>query len=66
LAEDRARTIFVILSIPSFLISFLKFFGRNPRAGDVKWYCRRKLRFIYYLFGPAMIALALGLQLGVI
>lgn len=65
-AEDRARTLFVIVSIPSFLISFLKFFGRNPRQGDVKWYCRKKLRFLYYLFGPAMIALALGLQLGVI
>jgi hypothetical protein len=65
-AEDRAQTIFIILSIPSLLITFVKFFGRNPRLGDVKWYCRRKLRPVYYLFGPAMVALALGLQLGVI
>lgn len=66
LAEDRARTIFLIVSIPSLLIFLLKLFGRNPRDGDVKWYCRSKLRFIYYIFGPAMIALALSLQLGVI
>ena len=65
-AADRARTIFVIVSIPSFVISLLKFFGRNPASGDVKWYCRPRLRFVYYLFGPAMVALALGLQLGVI
>lgn len=64
-AEDRARTIFVIVSIPSFIIAFLKFFGRNPRPDDVKWYCRPKLRFLYYLGGPIVIAIALGLQLGV-
>ena len=66
MASDRAQTIFVIVAIPSFLISILKFFGRNPNPGDVKWYCRSKLRPVYYLFGPVMVALALGLQLGVI
>jgi hypothetical protein len=66
MAEDRSRTIFAIVAIPSFIFSILKFFGRNPRPGDVKWYCRRKMRPVYFLFGPAMVALALGLQLGVI
>ena len=64
-AEDRARTIFIIVSIPSFLISLLKFFGRDPLPGDVKWYCRPKLKAVYFLFGPMMVATALALQLGV-
>jgi hypothetical protein len=64
-AEDRARTIFVIVSIPSFLISVFKFFGRDPLPGDVKWYCRPKLKPLYFLIGPAMVAIALALQLGV-
>jgi hypothetical protein len=65
-AEERARTIFVIVSIPSFVISLLKFFGREPLPGDAKWYCRPKLKTIYFLFGPAMVAAALALQLGVL
>ena len=65
-AEERARTIFVIVSIPSFVISLLKFFGREPLPGDAKWYCRPKLKPIYFLFGPAMVATALALQLGVL
>jgi hypothetical protein len=65
IAEDRARTIFVIVSIPSFIISLLKFFGRDPLPGDVKWYCRPKLKAVYFLFGPVMVATALALQLGV-
>jgi hypothetical protein len=66
IAEDRAKTIFLIIAVPSLILTVLKMFGRNPRPEDVKWYCRSKMRFFYYLFGPAMVALALGLQLGVI
>jgi hypothetical protein len=64
-ASDRSQTIFLLVAVPGFVISIIKFFGRSPREGDVKWYCRPRWRIVYYAFGPVMTAAALGLQLGV-
>jgi hypothetical protein len=65
-AEDKARTIFLIMSIPSFVFMILKAFGRKPNKGDVRWYMRAKFNYLYKLLGPIFLVVALGLTLGVV
>ena len=65
-AEDKARTIFLIMSIPSFVFMILKAFGRKPNKGDVRWYMRSKFEYLYKLLGPIFLVIALGLTLGVV
>jgi hypothetical protein len=65
-AEDKARTIFLIMSIPGFFFMILKAFGRKPRKGDVRWYMRPKYNYLYKLLGPVFLIIALGLTLGVV
>jgi hypothetical protein len=64
-AEDRSKTIVLLLGIPGLLLGFLKSFGREPAEGDVKWYCRPRLRYLYYLTGLAMIFVAFSQAVGV-
>ena len=65
-AEEKARTIFLIMSIPSFIIMILKSFGRKPKAGDQRWYMREKYNYLYKILGPVFLVFALGLTLGVV
>lgn len=57
-AEDRAKTILVILGIPGLILAILKSFGRSPAPDDVKWYCRPHLRALYHLGGTGMLMIA--------
>jgi hypothetical protein len=65
-AEDKARTIFLIMSIPSFIFMILKAFGRKPRKGDVRWYMRPQFNYFYKLVGPIFLIIAMGMTLGVV
>jgi hypothetical protein len=65
-AEDKARTIFLIMSIPGFIFMILKAFGRKPRKGDVRWYMRPQFNYFYKLTGPIFLIIAMGMTLGVV
>ena len=65
-AEDKARTIFLIMSIPGFIFMILKAFGRKPRKGDVRWYMRPQFNYFYKLMGPIFLIIAMGMTLGVV
>jgi hypothetical protein len=65
-AEDKARTIFLIMSIPGFIFMILKAFGRKPRKGDVRWYMRPQFNYFYKLVGPIFLIIAMGMTLGVV
>jgi len=63
---EKTQIIFVLLAIPSFLISILKMFGRNAKPDDVRWYVRPKMQVAYKTAGPLLLGLAVALTLGVI
>jgi len=65
-AASSTRTLFVLMSIPGFLIGFLKMVGRQPKAGDERWYMRPKMKFLYRVMGPVLFIIALGMTTGVI
>jgi hypothetical protein len=65
IASDRSKTILVVLGVPGLLLAILKSFGREPAAGDVKWYCRKNFRLIYYMGGVLMLMLAYSQATGV-
>jgi hypothetical protein len=65
-AEDKARTIFLIMSIPGFVFMILKSFGRKPRTGDERWYMRPQFEYFYKLMGPIFLIIAMGMTLGVV
>lgn len=64
--DDKSRTIFLIMSIPAFIIMVLKAFGRKPNAGDTRWYMRDRYNYLYKVLGPIFLLFALGLTLGVV
>jgi hypothetical protein len=64
-AEDRSKTIVILLGIPGLILGILKSFGREPAEGDVKWYCRPRAKTIYYVGGLAMFAIAFAQEVGV-
>lgn len=64
-AEDKSRTIFVLVGIPGFILSMLKIFGRSPKDGDVRWYRRPKYNLLYRPAGVVMFFAALSLVSGV-
>ena len=66
LASDKTRTIAVILSLPAFILSLLRLFGRSPSSGDVRWYCREKFSLIYKLGGPVIFLLTMAVTGGAI
>jgi hypothetical protein len=66
LAADKSKTIVVICSLPGFVISLLKLFGRSPKSGDVRWYRRDSMKIAYRIFGPIMLLIASLITVGVI
>ena len=66
LATDKSKTIVVICSIPGFLVSLLKLFGRSPKPGDVRFYRRDSMKIIYRIFGPIMLLIASLITVGLI
>ena len=66
LAADKSKTIVVICSLPGFVISLLKLFGRSPKSGDVRWYRRDSMKIAYRIFGPIMLFIASLITIGVI
>jgi len=66
IAEDKSRTIFVLVGIPGFVLSLLKLFGRAPKEGDIRWYRRDRYKALYRVGGVAMFAAALSLVSGVL
>lgn len=65
-AEEKSRTIFLIMSIPGFILMLLKAIGRKPKKGDQRWYMRPANAYLYKSTGPVFLLIALGLTLGVI
>lgn len=65
-AEDKSRTIFILVGIPGFILSLLKIIGRSPAEGDVRWYRRKKFNALYRIGGIAMYVLALSIVSGVL
>jgi hypothetical protein len=66
LAADKSKTLVVICSLPGFVISLLKLFGRSPKPGDVRFYRRDSMKIIYRTFGPIMLFIASLITIGVI
>lgn len=64
LAEDKSKTILVLASIPSLLVSLLKLFGRSPKPGDVRWYRRNRWKIPYRLFGPVFLGISVLIMSG--
>lgn len=60
------RTEFVLLALPGFVLGLLRMFGRSPKSGDVRWYIRPRLTYLYRTLGPVLFMIALGLTTGVI
>jgi len=66
LATDKSKTIVVLCSLPGFVISLLKLFGRSPKSGDVRWYRRESMKIAYRVFGPITLIFAALITTGVI
>jgi hypothetical protein len=66
LASDKSKTIVVLCSLPGFVISLLKLFGRSPKSGDVRWYRRSSMKLLYRFFGPITLLIASLITTGVI
>lgn len=66
LAADKSKTIVVLCSLPGFVISLLKLFGRAPKSGDVRWYRRDSMKIPYRIFGPITLIIASLITTGVI
>jgi len=65
-AEDKSRTIFVLVAIPGFILSLLKILGRAPKPGDVRWYRRPRYTVLYRVGGVVMFTAAVSLVSGVL
>lgn len=66
MASDKTKTIAVVLSLPAFMLSLLRLFGRSPSSGDVQWYCREKFSLLYKIGGPVIFLLTIGVTVGAI
>lgn len=66
LAADKSKTIVVLCSLPGFVVSLLKLFGRSPKSGDVRWYRRSSMKLLYRFFGPITLLIASLITTGVI
>jgi hypothetical protein len=64
--SSASRTIFVLSPIPGFIIGLLKFFGRQPKSGDVRWYMRSNMTALYRTGGVILLALCSALTLGLV
>jgi hypothetical protein len=63
---SASRTIFVLAPIPGFIIGLLKFFGREPKAGDKRWYMRDNMTALYRVGGVILFSLYGALTLGLV
>lgn len=52
---------FVILLVPEFILQILWLFGREPAAGDVRWYLRPSMVGVYRVGGVLVLAAAIWL-----
>ena len=58
---DLAKMAFVLLPIPSVILSILGMLGREPADGDVRWYQRDQLTWLYRIGGIAIFIYTLQL-----
>ena len=58
---DLAKIAFVLLPIPSVILSILGMFGREPAEGDVRWYQRAQLTWLYRIGGIVMLVYTMRL-----
>lgn len=58
---DLAKLAFVLLPIPSVILSVLGMLGREPADGDVRWYQRDNLTWLYRIGGIAIFIYTLQL-----
>ena len=56
-----AQISFVLLPLPSTILSVVKLFGRAPLPGDVRWYLRPKMAWFYRIAGAIMFVYVLRL-----
>ena len=63
---SEARTSFILAAIPGLILTFLKFFGREPATGDVRWYRRDQNRVLYQVGGVFLFAAYALMTLGII
>jgi uncharacterized protein with PQ loop repeat len=63
---SASRTIFVLAPIPGFIIGLLKFFGREARPGDKRWYMRSNRKLIYRAGGVFLFSIYVGLTVGLV
>jgi hypothetical protein len=63
---SASRTMFVLAPIPGFVIGLLKFFGREPKPGDKRWYMRSNMTTIYRVGGVILFSLYGALILGLV
>lgn len=62
---EFAQTSFVVLAVPGFLLDALGAFGREPKEGDVRWYCRPSMVVLYRIGGVAILLVTVWLALNV-
>lgn len=58
---DLAKMAFVLIPIPGFFMSLLGMVGREPAEGDVRWYQRENMVWIYRIGGIAVLMYTLRL-----
>jgi hypothetical protein len=63
---SASRTVFLLAAIPGFIITLLKFFGRSPIEGDVRWYRRANMKNIYRLGGTALFVTYSAITFGLV
>jgi hypothetical protein len=63
---SASRTIFVLAPIPGFVIGLLRHFGREPKAGDQRWYMRSNLTALYRSGGVVLLCLYGALTFGLV
>jgi hypothetical protein len=63
---SKTRMLFILLALPSFLLSISKMFARKAKPGDQRWYQRPKMKIAYRTAGPLILCLGIGMTLGVI
>ena len=66
LSPDKSKTILILTSLPGLVLSFVRLFARQPRAGDVRWYRRSQYSMLYKAGGPVMLVVAMLISIGVI
>ena len=58
---DLAKMAFVLIPIPGFIMSLLGMIGRQPADGDVRWYLRPNMVWVYRIGGIPVLLYTLHL-----